>query len=61
MEDMVNNVLIDDMVKIPLRGHSLTSTCKGGRVGGFGILNLLTVVDARRGGRVYKSKHVQGC
>ena len=59
MEDMVNNVLIEDMVTIPTWGHShITSTCKGWRVG---ILNLLTVVDARRGGKVYKSKHVEGC
>ena len=44
------------------RGHShITSTFKGGRVGGFGNQNLLTVVDGRRGGWVYKSENVDGC
>ena len=50
------------MAEGTVRGHShITSTFEGGRVGVFVFQNLLTVVDGRRGGWVYKNKNVDGC
>ena len=47
------------MAEGTVRGHShITSTFEGGRVGVFVFQNLLTVVDGRRGGWVYKSENV---
>ena len=53
--------MVPNRVLVPQFREKQDSTFKGVMVGRFRILILLTVVDGRRGGLVYKSENVDGC